>query len=391
MLAPISPQHGPPRRPIQSRHALWVGNIPSHTPILALRDHFLTQEFANDVLSIVFTPSSNSGFINFRSAEACKLSMRRHNKSFLYGVPLNCRARKASLGPASNASESKLDLEPQPSTASNSSISEIGSEDRSLCKSPLTSVSSVADSDLKCHETSETLPQEISTKLKNVPPRKPHNRYFIIKSLTYDDLLNSVKSRRWSTQIQNEGVLDDAFQVRFMTLVINISLSMTNATQAGDFVYLIFSVNRSREYFGYARMTSRTELDVAPVVASTPPNHSSQNLPQLSKPPIIRTPTLGFIPAGRIIDELCRGKIFWEIDEVDHSPNDINDTVTSQPEGLPKSFGIDWLSLKRIPFRQTTNLKNQLNENKEVKIARDGTELDSEVGRRLCSLFHVPN
>jgi hypothetical protein len=40
------------------------------------------------------------------------------------------------------------------------------------------------------------------------------NRYFIIKSLTYDDLLNSVKSRRWSTQIQNESFLNNAYKVK---------------------------------------------------------------------------------------------------------------------------------------------------------------------------------
>jgi len=137
-------------------------------------------------------------------------------------------------------------------------------------------------------------------------------------------------------------------------------------------------------------MTSPPEYDAAPIVTSTPTEPGTELISAAAKPPILRTPAAGLIPAGRIIDELCRGKIFWEIDDPEDSTAEFSGGVSSMPEGLQKSFEIEWLSLKRIPFRQTTHLRNQLNENKEVKIARDGTELDADVGRRLCSLFHVP-
>jgi hypothetical protein len=137
-------------------------------------------------------------------------------------------------------------------------------------------------------------------------------------------------------------------------------------------------------------MISPTEYDAAPIVTSTPTDQPAEPVVSTAKPPILRTAAAGHMPAGRIIDELCRGKIFWEIEDHDDLSIETNGGISSAPEGSQKSFAIEWLSLKRIPFRQTTHLRNQLNENKEVKIARDGTELDAEVGRRLCSLFHVP-
>nr|GAT45625.1 predicted protein [Mycena chlorophos] len=58
-------------------------------------------------------------------------------------------------------------------------------------------------------------------------------RYFILKSLTRLDL--GVNTGLWATQKHNEGVLDRAFRT-------------------SKDVFLIFSVNQSTEFYGYARM-----------------------------------------------------------------------------------------------------------------------------------------
>ena len=42
---------------------------------------------------------------------------------------------------------------------------------------------------------------------------------------------------------------------------------------------------------------------------------------------------------------------------------------------------------KEVPFSQCTNLRNPWNENKEVKICRDGQELEPSVGEVLCRMF----
>ncbi|KAG7087925.1 hypothetical protein E1B28_011972 [Marasmius oreades] len=61
-------------------------------------------------------------------------------------------------------------------------------------------------------------------------------RFFILKSLSQYDLDLSVEKGLWATQKHNEGILDQAYRT-------------------SSEVYLIFGVNRSGEFYGYARMT----------------------------------------------------------------------------------------------------------------------------------------
>lgn len=55
---------------------------------------------------------------------------------------------------------------------------------------------------------------------------------------------------------------------------------------------------------------------------------------------------------------------------------------------LPICLQVEWLSLVRVPFFRTRGLRNSWNANREVKIARDGTEIENMVGRRLLDLFN---
>ncbi|KAF7305111.1 YT521-B-like splicing protein [Mycena kentingensis (nom. inval.)] len=61
-------------------------------------------------------------------------------------------------------------------------------------------------------------------------------RFFILKSLTQEDLDLSVQRGVWATQRHNEGVFDRAYRT-------------------SKNVYFIFSVNKSGEFYGYARMS----------------------------------------------------------------------------------------------------------------------------------------
>jgi hypothetical protein len=59
---------------------------------------------------------------------------------------------------------------------------------------------------------------------------------------------------------------------------------------------------------------------------------------------------------------------------------------TSQGATAPTSnyhFNVEWLSLDRVSFRQTRNYRNSWNHGREIKISRDGTELDPKTGKRL--------
>ncbi|KAF5341587.1 hypothetical protein D9758_014090 [Tetrapyrgos nigripes] len=60
-------------------------------------------------------------------------------------------------------------------------------------------------------------------------------RYFILKTLSQCDLDLSVQKGLWATQKYNEGILEQAYRTC-------------------KEVYLIFSVNKSGEFYGYARM-----------------------------------------------------------------------------------------------------------------------------------------
>ncbi|KAJ4848284.1 hypothetical protein Tsubulata_017953 [Turnera subulata] len=135
-------------------------------------------------------------------------------------------------------------------------------------------------------------------------------RYFIIKSLNHQNIQLSVEKGIWATQVMNEPILEEAFN------------------NSGK-VILIFSVNMSGFFQGYAQMVS---------------------------------------------------SVGWR-----------RDNVWSQGSGKSnpwgRSFKVKWLRLNDLPFQKTLHLKNPLNDFKPVKISRDCQELPEEIGEALCELI----
>lgn len=174
--------------------------------------------------------------------------------------------------------------------------------------------------------------------------------------------------------------------------------------QSVDSVYLVFSANKSGEYFGYARMTSAINDDPAAAIEFAP---KAQSANDVDLPKAIPTEATEFAPKGRIIDDSARGTIFWEAERDDSStessvpePEDAagetdaasSTTGSGQEGGEAKAWGkpfkLEWLSANRLPFYRCRGLRNPWNSNREVKIARDGTELEPSVGRKLIGLFN---
>lgn len=112
----------------------------------------------------------------------------------------------------------------------------------------------------------------------------------------------------WATQEHNETVLNDALS-------------------QGE-VILIFSVNNSRHFQGYARMMSRAGK-----------RKSSDNI--------------------------------WD----------------TSHGGIGGAFALEWLNVCDLAFEMTSHLRNPLNENLPPKRSRDGTELSFEVGLEICNLI----
>ncbi|KAB8256488.1 YT521-B-like domain-containing protein [Aspergillus pseudonomiae] len=341
----IAPR-GPPRKPKQSGNALWVGNLPPGTDINELKDYF-ARDATKDVESVFLISKSNCAFVNYKTEVACLAALSRFHDTRFHGARLVCRLRRDSMSPA-----------PQPDSSCCSSQADNGA---------------VA---IHNEQVGNMLVEKIADS-KYSRPRMP-NRYFIVKSLSMDDLELSRQSGIWATQAHNEGTLNQAYQT-------------------ADNVYLVFSANKSGEYYGYARMVSPIQEDDGLNMEMLPrPNHIQAEPEDLDLTPTLATSTA---PNGRIINDIVRGTVFWEADssedeggnKIDKSVADVAEEVSESGfQSIGKPFRIQWLSTERVPFYRTRGLRNPWNANREIKIARDGTEIEPAVGERLVQLFHTP-
>lgn len=111
----------------------------------------------------------------------------------------------------------------------------------------------------------------------------------------------------------------------------------------------------------------------------------------IDAPRSIPTPATETAPKGHIIDDSARGTIFWEAEHSDEEEVEGVEALDDRPEEAQvwgKPFKVEWQSTNRLPFYRTRGLRNPWNANREVKIARDGTELEPSVGKRLVQMFH---
>ncbi|KAL5001417.1 YT521-B-like domain-containing protein [Aspergillus recurvatus] len=341
-----NPPKAPPRKPKQSGNALWVGNLAPGTNIVELKDHF-SQGATKDLESVFLISRSNCAFVNYKTEEACIKALSRFHDTRLRGARLVCRVRRGLMSPGPHSELTGLADQPSMKEAEDM-VKSTGTED-------------------------EGREGSYSTRVPN--------RYFILKSLTVEDLELSWQSGIWATQTHNEGSLNRAFE---------------NA----DNVYLFFSANKSGEYYGYARMMSTIKDDESLTLEMPPrPEHHSSNEPD--SPDVTSTPASTSAPNGRIINDIARGTIFWEADTSEdeeglprphknsyQSPDEQQHQAPAELQLIGKPFRIRWLSTERVPFHRTRGLRNPWNANREVKIARDGTELEFSVGEKLVLLFH---
>ncbi|KAL2046018.1 hypothetical protein N7G274_001465 [Stereocaulon virgatum] len=360
---PSTPR-GPPRKPKQSGHALWVGNLPSGTVVSDLKDHF-SRDATKVIDSVFLISKSNCAFVNYRTEAACAAAMTRFHDSRFQGVRLVCRLRRnssASSTPGAPVGPAAL----MPSMAYTQTAFEAITQNREVSS--------------KASEDEALRSGDPNTKVKD--------KYFVMKSLTVEDMELSVRNGIWATQSHNEDALNKAYKT-------------------AEKVYLIFSANKSGEYFGYARMASPITDEAAEGLDWAPRGETMIDDPDV--PRSIPTAPTEFAPKGRIIDDSARGTIFWEADPedeelaqvIDHECDDPEEVIkgeekgeevdeaaiSSETQAFGKPFKIEWLATNRLPFYRTRGLRNPWNANREVKIARDGTELETSVGRRLVQMF----
>lgn len=340
---------GPPRKPKQSGNALWVGNLPAAANVRDLKDHF-SREATKEIESVFLISKSNCAFVNYRSEAACLAAMNRFHDSTFHGVRLVCRLRRGSTTTNSPAAADgpMSRVIPLPGGTANTPA-----QDHHHASDP------VIVGQPKVQEHTETSGLE-----------KVAEKYFIVKSLTVQDLEASIRNGIWATQSHNEDTLNKAYD-------------------EAENVYLIFSANKSGEYFGYARMASR----IAGEPVSLGISADGDEAQGAGTPQSIFTPATATAPQGHIIDDSARGTIFWEAetseaDDVESPSKDSSGDVGGNGQGWGRQFKIEWICTARLPFFRTRGLRNPWNMNREVKIARDGTELEPGIGQKLVGMFN---
>ncbi|KAH9979896.1 YT521-B-like domain-containing protein [Lactifluus volemus] len=235
---PIKITEGAPSGGNRSEWVMWTGNVPSDATHDELRDFFNQPllplspgqsqsstepvQIYGGVSSIFQIPRSNCTF-----RLVCRI--RRRTDDLMAGVGAQrgsgmhlkwIREQKAKAGRKGPVLVAPITDNEEPSsplsTSDDDSVSAGSSQASSTSRSSRSGSFASTNSDI----LSYYFPQ----------------RYFILKSLSQHDLDLSVQQNLWATQRHNEEILDQAYRT-------------------SKDVFLIFSVNKSGEFYGYARMT----------------------------------------------------------------------------------------------------------------------------------------
>lgn len=220
---------GPPRKPKQSVFALWVGNIPPRTDILALKDHF-SKDATNDIESVFLISKSNCAFVNYRTEEASKAALTRLHGVRFNGARLVCRLRQTEDSTATEErlagnttggrqdSHVGLTVQSKYSLGGDAIDGMLSSGAKDLSDNPTSSANSTDSLNIQrptCQSANEA---SLAETHRGEDANKGSGRYFIMKSLTSEDLDTSVREGTWTTQSHNEKTLNEAYQVSYSQL-----------------------------------------------------------------------------------------------------------------------------------------------------------------------------
>ena len=145
-----------------------------------LKDHF-SRDATDDIESVFLISKSNCAFVNYKSEVRCQAAMSRFHDSRFRDVRLVCRLRRDSSSSAPPTGQGPWPVE-KPSGVAN------GEQD--------------------------TVVDGTATKAESLtPPERVKEKYFIVKSLTIEDLDRSAQSGIWATQAHNEAAFSQAYEV----------------------------------------------------------------------------------------------------------------------------------------------------------------------------------
>ena len=163
---------------------------------MKLKEHFSAGATAA-IESVFWISKSKSAFVNYKTAEALSDAVKRFHQSKFEGVRLACRVRRAII--------------PTPVAAAAATAIVGPWDNKNQDYLSLT----VGDS-VETTNSEGSSPKSLRASDVNMKPPLENNakkRFFIMKSLTTEDLESSVQNRHWVTQEHNETTLNEAFVV----------------------------------------------------------------------------------------------------------------------------------------------------------------------------------
>ena len=172
--------HGTPPKPKQSGFSLWIGNLPDEVSIFDLKDYF-ARDASEQIESVFLIFRSNCAFVNYRTKLACLEALARFRDGVFPGARIALRSRRtsSSMNIDTISAEMNYDgrdgMNPGSMDGSGAHLMQMG--------------------------------------LRGVASGGVRDRFFILKSLTIDDLELSTFNGIWATQAHNEVILDDAYKV----------------------------------------------------------------------------------------------------------------------------------------------------------------------------------
>ncbi|CAK5276083.1 unnamed protein product [Mycena citricolor] len=372
----------------RSPWAMWVGNVPKDATqdelwrfFTRVPDEQQGPDESSAVESIFIISRSNCAFVNYVSEAGLATAILRFDGSALRRdgrLPkLVCRIRKQTD-----------DLRAGVGGQRGMGLHRQWVRDSEKRSEPQLERPELATTNGGKPNSSDSFGSNASTSSSFLTTHFPR-RFFIMKSLTQDDVDLSTRTGIWATQKHNEGILDQAFRT-------------------SNEVYLFFSVNKSGEFYGYGRMTSKPGSAREPVSWSPRerPSPSSPIQAMLGADRLVdkspspgcesRSPPLGHPHYQSAPAQLAGGATNASRNQTDpkfsldqlmaHSqPQPVaNDP---EPEGWGKGFELDWICTHPLPFHRTRHLRNPWNNNREIKVSRDGTELEPTVGVALLQAW----
>ncbi|KAF9560856.1 hypothetical protein EC968_005990 [Mortierella alpina] len=385
---------GPPptlqKKPKELDKAMWVGNVLNDTTVAELQAIFEAEpteaegDVEHDIPESIFILSkSNCAFVNYSSHEAVDRAVRRFHDREFKNTRLVCRPRKDPASeyvnkvPSSNRFQHQVMHYGQAPYISEPmgyynhdhpllaqrmdpryelSDAQTRMERMRLEASPAPGSSSSGGDGSTSLDPFKHKDKGGSKKSRSTSSLGyAESRYFIMKGLNDEDLKLSVQYGLWATQDHLVPLLNEAF---------------SNSKN----VFLIFSANKSGEFFGCARMLDLISVENEIAITTGKEEEIWQ-------------------PAGEIqLSPEMKAAMLEEIEQAAKEGRKITNEeaeVIARASTTTKTWGIrfpiQWLHV--VPFTRTSHLLNPLYENREVKVSKDGTEVDPAVGEQLIKLF----